>query len=328
MNAPVPPASSPRRVWLRAALAAAVVLLLALLLFRFAVVETPATPAVSAQAAAPAAPAVAAPANPGSEEAVVVTAQGAVERAHSGGAWVNLAVGDKLRADDAVRTGRGASAGLRIGGKSELAVAESTQLSIRELTREVHRLKLDKGRIKVDYQPDGSRVLRIESAGAGGVAETTSARFSVLSTGTTVAVATESGSVDLRAAGTTVKVTAGKESTAREGEVPAAPADVPVQLLLKVAAAAGSASAALCARVEGVAAPGTQVLVDGVPAEVGRDGRFQVPVLRDPKQKREVLVAMRDVSGREERRTIPCLGEPPESAIHDFSIRWRTKRHP
>ena len=39
------------------------------------------------------------------------------------------------------------------------------------------------GRIKVDDQPDGRRVLRIESEGAGGVAETTSARFSVLSTG-------------------------------------------------------------------------------------------------------------------------------------------------
>lgn len=313
------------RLWLRTALAGALVLLLASLTFRYAVQEKAAPAAVPVPPAAAAA--VPAP-HELAEEAVVVAARGSVERAHLGGAWASVSVGDKLRADDAVRTGRGGTAGLRIGGKSELAVSENTQLSIRELTREVHRLKLDKGRIKVDYQPDGRRVLRIESAGAAGVAETTSARFSMLSTGTTVAIATESGSVDLRAAGTRVTVAAGKQSLVRGGEAPAVPVDVPVKLLLKVAAAAGAASAALCARVEGVAPAGTQVLIDGVPAEVGPDGHFRMPVLRDPRDKKEVLVAMRDVTGREERRAVPCMGEPPEAAIRDLNIRWRGKQRP
>lgn len=320
MSAPDPQS----RFWLRAALAAALVLLLALLLFRFTLYRPPAPPAAPAPSPSAAASVIAADAP---EEAVVINIRGSVERARAGGAWANLATGDRLRAEDAVRTGRGGSAGLRIGGKSELSVSENTQLSIRELTREVHRLKLDKGRIKVDYQSDGRRVLRIESEGAGGVAETTSARFSVLSTGTTVAVATEAGSVDLRAAGRTVAVAAGKESVARAGEGPAEASAIPVSLLLKVAAAAGPAPG-LCARVEGVAPPGAQLLVDGVPTEVGRDGRFQVPVPREPRDKKQVLVALRDVAGHEQRRSVPCLEVPRDSRIDDLSIRWRSKKNP
>jgi hypothetical protein len=48
-------------------------------------------------------------------------------------------------------------------------------------------------------------------------------------------------------------------------------------------------------------------------------------VPREPKNKRKVLVAMRDVLGREERRTVPC---EPQSATQDVAIRWRKKTAP
>ncbi len=323
MKSPAATKGRPGRTWLTAALLAALVLASATLVFRRSVYEPPSSASVPAKVplgdAAAAAP----------EEAVVFSAVGSVQRATAGGDWSPLSAGDRLRADDAIRTAKGGSAGLRIGERSHLSVAEASQLSIRELTRAVHRLRLERGRIAVDYQPDGRRVLRIENEASGGVAETTSARFSVLSTGTTVAVATETGSVDLRAADKVVRVAAGSQAVVQRGEAPGAPEQIPVKLLLKVSGTAlAPGPRDLCARVEGTAQSGAQVLIDGAPAEVDAKGRFSVPVPREPKNKRTVLVAMRDVLGREELRTVPCEGAPSEPAIHDFAIRWRNKRPP
>jgi hypothetical protein len=313
----------PGRTWLTAALLAALVLASATLVFRRAVYEAPSASSPASKVPPGDDAAVA------SEEAVVLAAVGNVQRATAGGDWSPVSAGDRLHADDAIRTAKGGSAGLRIGERSRLSVAEASQLSIRELTRAVHRLRLERGRIAVDYEPDGRRVLRIENEASGGVAETTSARFSVLSTGTTVAVATETGSVDLRAADKVVRVAAGSQAMVRRGEAPRAPEQIPVKLLLKVAGTAlGPGPRDLCARVEGIAQPGAQVTIDGVSAEVDENGRFSVPVPREPKDKRKVLVAMRDVLGREESRTVPCERAHPESPIQDFAIRWRNKRPP
>jgi hypothetical protein len=77
-----------------------------------------------------------------------------------------------------------------------------------------------------------------------------------------------------------------------------------------------------------VAQPGTQVLIDGEPADVDRGGRFSVAVARDPKEKTGVLVTMRDALGREQSNTVPCIGEEPEAPIRDVGVRWRKKGHP
>jgi hypothetical protein len=61
---------------------------------------------------------------------------------------------------------------------------------------------------------------------------------------------------------------------------------------------------------------------------LGRDGHFSIPVARDTPEKKAVLVSLRDVTGREQQKTVPCAGEAPESAIHDLAIRWRSKRRP
>lgn len=326
MSAPSPKTGRQARPWLKAAVAGALLLVLAMLVFRGAVYQPQASaPPRPAAPAGPPAPAAEAESN---ETAVVTAAVGPVQRATGSGTYTPIAPGDRLRADDAIRTGRGGRADLRIGDKSELSVAEQSQVSIRELSRAVHRFKLERGRLSVDYKPDGMRVLRIENEASGGVAEAFSARFSVLSTGATIAVATETGSVDLRAADQVVTVAAGRQALAQKGAPPTAPEEIPVRLLLKVAGAAGAPQQGLCARVEGVAQPGSQVLIDGVPVEVGRDGRFSVPVPRDTPRKKAVLVAMRDVMGRQQQKTVPCAGEAPESAIHDFAIRWRGKREP
>jgi hypothetical protein len=326
MTAPVPKTGPPGRLWLKAAGAGALLLGLSLLLFRSAVYQPHAAGPGQMGAGLPAPAQEAEPAS--SETAIVTAAVGPVQRATGRGGFEQVAAGDRLHAEDAIRTGRGGRAQLRIGDKSELAVAEQSQVSIRELTRAVHRFKLERGRVSVDYKADGLRVLRIENEASGSVAETFSARFSVLSTGATIAVATETGSVDLRAADQVVTIPAGRQALAQAGAPPTAPEEIPVRLLLKVAGAAGAPQQGICARLEGTAQPGSQILIDGVPAEVGRDGRFSIPVVRETPEKKAVLVSLRDVMGREQQKTVPCAGEAPESAIHDLAIRWHSKRRP
>jgi len=255
------------------------------------------------------------------DEAIVEAVSGSVQRSTSQGDWAALVAGEHLRADDSLRTGKGARTDLRIGDRARLTVTESSQLTIREITQKVHRFQLARGRLKADYKPDAERVLRIESSG--GVVESHGARFSMLSTGTAVAIATDAGAVTLRAQEGSVEVREGQQAVAVQGSPPSASEPIPASVLLKVANAA-AATDGLCATVEGVAPPGAEVTVDGAVATLAPDGRFRVPVPHSA-ERREVLVALRDAAGREETRKVHCV-DPP-ARIRDFAIHWR-KRPP
>jgi hypothetical protein len=259
------------------------------------------------------------------DEAVVVAVTGDVVRLSPSGGTSALAVGQRLRAEDSVRTGRGGRTDLMVGARNRLTVAEGTQLTIREVTEKLHRFKLTRGRIAVDYQADGARLLRIESADGSAVAETQEARFGVLSTGTAVAIATETGAVNLTSERKTVEVGAGRQAIAVAGKPPSSAEPIPARLLLKVAAAkAANDREGLCAEVEGTAPPGAEVLVDGAPAAVAEDGHFRVRVPSAP-EKSSALLAIRDASGRETTRTVACGPGGSAARIKDFAIRWRKK---
>ncbi|MFY0575572.1 hypothetical protein ACN28S_15475 [Cystobacter fuscus] len=81
----------------------------------------------------------------------VVEVVGAVERTR-GEAWMELRVGDSLAPDEAVRTGPGARVDLQVGDEaSRLSIPERSEVRVGELTRDVHTLNLERGRIDVDY---------------------------------------------------------------------------------------------------------------------------------------------------------------------------------
>jgi len=127
----------------------------------------------------------------------------------------------------------------------------------------------------------------------------------------------------LRAAQREVEVREGQTAAVRQGNAPSDPepiSAVPIPLLLKVAAAIPSENEELCTRVAGTAQSGSEVLVDGVPADVDREGRFSMTVPRKPADKTEVLVAMRDAAGREQSRTLPCDALDPR--IRRVGMRW------
>ena len=249
---------------------------------------------------------------------------GDVQRLAPNGSKSTLSVGDRLRVSDSLRTGKDSRTDLEIGAGSKLTVGEGTQLTVREITDHVHRLKLSRGRITADYAKGGERTLRIENESGDAVAETKGARFSLLSNGTSLAVATADGAVDLTAHEKTVQIAAGQQAVASGGEAPSAAEPIPAALLLKVAdASATKPAAGLCAEVDGKAPRGTEVLIDGAPVAIAVDGRFRVKVPRNPKDKTMVLVALRDASGRETTRKVPCETDPQ---IDDMAIRWKRRK--
>jgi histidine kinase/DNA gyrase B/HSP90-like ATPase/FecR-like protein len=259
----------------------------------------------------PPSPSIAAPVADAVEVLEVV---GQVERLR-GGAWKPLAAHDGLEPDDTLRTGVGARATVAIGERSRLAVADATQLTVREITAAVQRLRLSRGRISVDHQPDGGRVLVVESEGGDAVARAGAARFSVLASRASLAVATEAGAVRLQSAGESVDVAAGQQSVAFRGRAPREAAPVPVALLLRVGRMARAANGTCT--IEGVAAPGAEVRVDGRLVEPGPAGTFSVRVPVEPGG-RTAAVETRDAAGRVVQRRVACV----EQGVSDFAVRW------
>ncbi|HEY3446639.1 MAG TPA: FecR family protein [Myxococcales bacterium] len=317
-----------RRVILAGAAAAGLVLVgLATVLL------CPRGPAGAAQpAAADAAPALAVaappdaatPAPPAEREAVVATVVGKVERLR-GTDWNPVKVGDTVKAEDSLRTAPSARADLEIGDASRLTVSEDTQVKVAELTAAVHRFKIKRGRVAAAYQSDGARVLRIEGEGGEAVAEAREASFSVRATDSTFAVATEVGTVNLKAAGAEVAVGAGQLSVAAADHAPSPASPIPAAVLLKVAAAATVAKADPCSIVEGDASPGADVQVDGAPAAVDPSGHFRA-ALEAQRGRREVLVVMRDLLGNTREEKIACAptrrGDAGSQPIEKMKIQW------
>jgi hypothetical protein len=264
---------------------------------------------------APDAAAVAVPAVP-AQEAVVAAVVGKVERLR-GSDWAKVSVGDRVKAEDSLRTGEKGRADLEIGDKSRLTVAEDTQVKVAELTAAVHRLKIKRGRVAAAYQPDGERVLRIEGESGEAVAEAKAASFSVRATDSSFAVATETGTVNLRSKGAAVDVAAGQLSVAEASAPPSPAAPIPTRVLLKVAAFARTNP---CADIQGDAPPGSEVLVQDKPVALAPDGHFKARV--DEKDVREVHVVVRDVAGNTRAETLSCTAaKNPE--INQMDIRWK-----
>lgn len=250
--------------------------------------------------------------DPRPEAAVVVAVTGDVFRLSPGRGASALAVGQRLLPEDSVRTGRGAHTDLVVGGRSRVTVAEASQLTVRELSGKLHRFRLSRGQIGVDYPADGGRILRVEGED-GAEAETQAARFGMLSTGAAVAIATETGAVRLRAHGHAVAVRAGAQAVALHGQPPSSAEPIPRTLLLKIAAARPPVAASTCAEVRGEAPPGSEVTVDGAPVPVAREGTFRAR-LPPSQQRTSVRVAVRDAAGRESVRVVPCAVDFPMAA--------------
>ncbi|MGZ3460008.1 MAG: FecR domain-containing protein [Archangium sp.] len=257
--------------------------------------------------------------------ATVVEVEGTVEWGH-GEKWRALHVGDALAPDDSVRTGSGARVDLRVGDEaSRLSIPERSEVRVGEVTRAVHTILLERGRIDVDYRGREERVLRVRSE-SGTVAETRAGRFTMLRNGPMVAVATRGGSVSLSSAGVTVQVGAGQQSVVFDSAKPLAAEPIPLEVLLKVAAKA-SADDSLCLSLSGKVRAGTEVFVEGEPAEVAPDGSFRADVPRHEGVS-QVKVVAREPGGETRESLLACRPRAHAKPQEAESVKFRWKDAP
>lgn len=258
--------------------------------------------------------------------AKVVEVVGSVEWTHDG-KWEALRAGHELAPDDAVRTSPGARVALNVGDEaSRLSIPERSEVQVGEVTPAVHTIRLQRGRIDVDYDERQDRVLRVHGEN-GTVAETRAARSTIVRNGSMVAVATRGGSVNLSSAGVTVQVGAGQQSVVFEGAKPLDAHPIPLEVLLKVASKA-SAQDSLCVSLTGKVRVGTEVFVEGEPTLVSSDGSFRAEVPRR-EGLGQVKVVAREPGGEIREMMMAC--RPPRARAHlrraeSVNFRWDEAR--
>jgi len=259
------------------------------------------------------------------EAVQVVEVKGSATRLAEEGEWVQLQPGQMLAVDEAVKTEPESQVTLKVGEQSTVELAENAEVRVREVSDSIQRLGLVKGRVSADYQEDGSRVLRIENEDGSAVAEVRKGAFSVANTGATVAVATETGSVDLSAGGEKVTVAAGEQSVVAKGEAPTRPKAIPVDVLLKVVDPGCRVQREKTIVINGRTSPGSSVKINDVEAKVEVDGSFRarVPLIAG---RNRIVVITEDVLGRTKRRLFPCVTVDPGAPIKEIDIKWGTSK--
>lgn len=256
------------------------------------------------------------PPPPRAVELKLTQLDGAVQIRRAGKDWQAAAVGDALKASDAVRTPEGGSATLTGGDAYEVRMEGSTDVAVGELTESISRLLLGSGMATARVH-GGKHRFEVRASNSDAVASTRAGTFAISSNGQgTVAVGTEAGEVELSGHGKVVIVRGGEESVVHPGQAPTDPSQIPSSLLLKVRWPQQSELATRTLWVRGNAEPGAQVEVAGHRVTVGDDGQFASKVqLAEGKNSLEVRA--RAVGKRETKDARPIVVDttPPKAVI-------------
>lgn len=263
---------------------------------------------------------------PADARAEVTALRGAVQIRTGQGAWTDAAVGQRLGSDDTVRAGRSSEATLRLGDGVEVRLSPRSEFTVRELSAEVSKIRLDEGHVTASVDESGQRVLRVQAKGSDAQAESAGGQFGVVADGSgQLAVATSTGKVKLSAAGQTVEVAAG-ETSAVTGGAPSAPRPIPSSLFLKVGALGPQKTRELLTTVSGQADPGSVVKVGDAVASVDEKGRFQVKVpLKDGQN--QLAVDVTDATGRTRTETLPAITVDRTKPAIDAQTTWGEKKN-
>ncbi len=256
----------------------------------------------------------------------IVKVTGPVEHRIKDRAWIAARVGDVLSQQHSLRTGGESSAILSVGDRSRLTISPKTKVSVREINKKIHTFRLDHGRLSVDYKKDGHRRIRVES-NTGATAEAMEGKFTVMRTRTAMAVATETGSVDLQAAGRKVQLKAGEQSVVLDDQPPTGPMAIPKSVLIKIA---GLTEAPIEVRgnsaiVKGSTQPGNRVTIRGRQVRVDRKGLFRQKVALKQGLNR-IQIVFEAPAGRRRTRVVEYYALPPDGLIEDIKLRWTKKR--
>lgn len=252
------------------------------------------------------------------DDALVLAADQGVERRSAAG-WAPAREGDALHVTDTIRTGAGSTAEIALGRGARVTLAERSEVTVRELTTAALRLGINRGRIGVDFRPDGTRLLRVEDASGAVSAVGAAGRYGFVAVGSGLAVASTEGRVTVESAGKAVAVPAGTETVAWRGSAPLPPRPIPREVVLRVARKLDERRASVCAvlNVDVTA----EVTVDGDPVEVAPDGT--VVVRREVgARRRDVVVDVRLASGLVDRQVVHCHRE---GDVSDLEVKWNAR---
>lgn len=208
------------------------------------------------------------------ETLLLASVSGGVEVAGADGVWRTARVGERLSANDRIRTDDEGGAQLTAADGSIVQLSPATDARVGELRRELKRLTLGQGELTADVRDDPSRVFEVEVDGKGAVARTRGARFVATADGAgSAAVATRRGEVILSARGKEVVIRTGQFARLAAGGTPEAPRPLPESLFLKVSWPPSTSNRRPLV-VVGQTAPNARVKVGGHYVRVDANGKY------------------------------------------------------
>lgn len=269
---------------------------------------------------APTVPLAAVPAGEAAQ-AVVTASHGKVELSRgASGNWSAAKVGDRLGAQDALRTDVG-EADVAVEGV-KLRLHDASKLEMRAVEKRGLRTRVHGS---VESEVDKSGKLDVEIADTDAVAHSEGGHFFVTADGRTVAVASVTGSVNLTSKGKSVDVAKGQVSRIDTPDAsPSTPTDALRRVLLAVqwpnAKETNQATVPISGRVE----PGSRVFVQGQPVVVESGGTFRAEVpLKQGKQK--IAIVTVDALGRRKQveGTVKRDDSLPAAKVKKKLWQWR-----
>ncbi|MCP4601890.1 MAG: FecR domain-containing protein [Proteobacteria bacterium] len=254
---------------------------------------------------------------------LVTSVTGLVERSEPDKEnWKPVSPGDRLQIDEFVRTGMTSSVKLAFDEKSEIDLAGQSEISVQDITETIHQIKLELGRIDVNYEESGGRTLRITSTNNEAVAETQTAKFAMQNIDGQISVATTTGEVKLTAKDKTVTVGTGEFSRVAPGQEPRPVEPIPLSVMLVVAKPGKRAQDDDVTTITGRTNIGARVNADGVQAKVNRKGRFKIVMPLRGKKHIEVVA---DTVWGSAKKTIPMITVRQKATVDSAKVRWGKK---
>jgi hypothetical protein len=252
----------------------------------------------------------------------VAEMNGSAERRAVGSSmWTPVHSGDKLAADESLRTAKDATVRLEVDENSRIELAGRSELGVKELTETVHQIDLVLGKIDIDYDESENRLLKITASDDGdAVAETNRAKFVVQNVDGELTVAAKMGKVKLTARAETVVVEPETFSRVSKGNAPMKPEPIPLDVLLKVANPTRITNREKATVISGKTNVGAMLEVNDVPAEVDESGRFRVTVPLSLGQN-EVDVVSTTAWGSAKKR-LPIINVSTSAEITDAKVKW------
>jgi hypothetical protein len=249
---------------------------------------------------------------------VVTSVEGRVLRRAPSGESIEVRVGETVPVDETLLTGDGAAT-LHVDRVALVELERQTAVTIAEGADGRTGVRLDRGRTTARVEDSGS-TFRLTFADSDAVAETADGELSAVTDGAgRVTVASERGTVRLSAEGEAVDIAEGEQSTVLPERSPTPPRRVPPSFFLRVRRPPERSRVAETT-VRGRAAPGAVVSVNGAPARVDDDGRFQASLtLREGRNR--IVVEGRDVRGRSDSSSHSVLVDSSASEIQS-DVAW------